>query len=61
MSPEEEHKDMTREEAEALMKKEPGKWCIRPLPIERAFPKVGRNKKCPCGSDRKFKHCCGKS
>jgi len=21
--------------------------------------KVGRNDKCPCGSEKKFKHCCG--
>ena len=21
--------------------------------------KVGRNEKCPCGSDKKYKHCCG--
>lgn len=24
------------------------------------FTKVGRNDKCPCGSGKKFKHCCGK-
>lgn len=23
------------------------------------MPKVGRNEKCPCGSERKFKKCCG--
>jgi uncharacterized protein len=23
-------------------------------------PKVGRNQPCPCGSKRKFKHCCGR-
>ncbi|WP_245813361.1 SEC-C metal-binding domain-containing protein [Roseovarius marisflavi] len=23
--------------------------------------KAGRNEKCPCGSGKKFKHCCGKS
>ena len=23
--------------------------------------KVGRNSKCPCGSGKKFKHCCGKA
>ena len=22
-------------------------------------PRVGRNDKCPCGSGRKYKHCCG--
>jgi preprotein translocase subunit SecA len=26
----------------------------------RALPKVGRNDPCPCGSGKKFKHCCGK-
>ena len=31
-----------------------------PEPIRRAGPKVGRNDPCPCGSGRKFKHCCGK-
>lgn len=25
------------------------------------FPKVGRNKPCPCGSGRKYKNCCGKN
>jgi uncharacterized protein len=25
----------------------------------REEPKVGRNEVCPCGSGRKFKHCCG--
>jgi uncharacterized protein len=27
-------------------------------PIRRRGPKVGRNEPCPCGSGRKFKHCC---
>ena len=26
----------------------------------RIAPKVGRNEPCPCGSGKKFKHCCGK-
>ncbi len=26
----------------------------------RAFRKVGRNDPCPCGSGKKYKHCCGK-
>jgi preprotein translocase subunit SecA len=26
----------------------------------RAAPKVGRNDPCPCGSGKKYKHCCGK-
>jgi SEC-C motif-containing protein len=30
-----------------------------PAPIKSA-PKVGRNDPCPCGSGKKFKHCCGR-
>jgi uncharacterized protein YecA (UPF0149 family) len=26
----------------------------------RSQPKIGRNDPCPCGSGRKYKHCCGK-
>ena len=28
--------------------------------VRRATPKVGRNDPCPCGSGRKYKHCCGR-
>ena len=28
-------------------------------PITRDVPKVGRNDVCPCGSQKKFKKCCG--
>lgn len=28
-------------------------------PIMRDAPKVGRNDPCPCGSQKKFKKCCG--
>lgn len=31
-----------------------------PPPPLRADPKTGRNDPCPCGSDKKFKKCCGK-
>jgi preprotein translocase subunit SecA len=27
---------------------------------KRQVPKVGRNDPCPCGSGKKYKHCCGK-
>jgi uncharacterized protein len=27
-------------------------------PTRRATPKVGRNDPCPCGSGKKYKHCC---
>lgn len=33
----------------------------RVAPIRREEPKVGRNQPCPCGSGKKYKHCCGKS
>ena len=26
----------------------------------RTGPKVGRNDPCPCGSGKKYKHCCGR-
>jgi len=29
-----------------------------PATVRREAPKVGRNDPCPCGSGRKFKHCC---
>jgi uncharacterized protein len=28
-------------------------------PVRRTAAKVGRNDPCPCGSGRKYKHCCG--
>jgi uncharacterized protein len=28
-------------------------------PTRRAWPKVGRNDPCPCGSGKKYKRCCG--
>ena len=27
---------------------------------KEGLPSVGRNQKCPCGSGKKFKQCCGK-
>ena len=32
----------------------------RPTPHQREKPKVGRNDPCPCGSGKKYKHCCGR-
>ena len=29
-----------------------------PAPKKAAGPKVGRNDPCPCGSGKKYKHCC---
>jgi len=42
--------DMVAEAAAAMEK-------ARPV---HAGPKVGRNDPCPCGSGKKYKHCCGK-
>ncbi|MCF7945284.1 MAG: preprotein translocase subunit SecA [Spirochaetia bacterium] len=30
------------------------------IQIKRNTPKVGRNDPCPCGSGKKYKHCCGR-
>lgn len=29
--------------------------------VRRDHPKVGRNDLCPCGSGKKYKHCCGRT
>jgi SEC-C motif-containing protein len=29
-----------------------------PPPVRSAGPKIGRNDPCPCGSGKKYKHCC---
>ncbi|MBM3851946.1 MAG: hypothetical protein FJ399_02185 [Verrucomicrobia bacterium] len=42
-----------------------GRWLFTrtlrsgPAPFRSTAPKVGRNEPCPCGSGKKFKHCCG--
>ena len=43
--------DVVTEASEAVSKAKP----------VRAGPKVGRNDPCPCGSGKKYKHCCGKN
>ncbi len=35
--------------------------CPPRSPVTRSVPKVGRNDPCVCGSERKFKKCCGKN
>ena len=49
----------------ASFKKNDGRWFyeegdIVPKTVIRTGPKVGRNEPCPCGSGKKYKHCCGK-
>ncbi|MBQ6495972.1 MAG: SEC-C domain-containing protein [Firmicutes bacterium] len=29
--------------------------------VRRETPKIGRNDPCPCGSGKKYKHCCGRN
>ncbi|GAB6037687.1 YecA family protein [Fundidesulfovibrio butyratiphilus] len=31
------------------------------IPFRHASRKIGRNEPCPCGSNRKYKHCCGRN
>ena len=50
---------MEREMREKLVRKyqrKMGKPQIKPIKNEK--PKVGRNDKCSCGSEKKYKHCC---
>ncbi|MDR2477596.1 MAG: YchJ family protein [Treponema sp.] len=55
-------KDVHHERAK--FKKENGEWLydeghVAPRTVVRSTPKVGRNESCPCGSGKKYKHCCG--
>ena len=47
--------------AEPAAERGNGQPRTRPETVVRATPKVGRNEPCPCGSGRKYKHCCGKA
>ncbi len=44
--------------------KQDGSWyfldgdTVKPKPIRREGPKIGRNDPCPCGSGKKYKKCC---
>ena len=54
-------KDIHHERAE--FKKENGAWLytegkVFQRTIVRTGPKIGRNDPCPCGSGKKYKHCC---
>jgi SEC-C motif-containing protein len=48
----------------ARFSKKGEKWMYKdgetvPKTVIRTGPKIGRNDPCPCGSGRKYKHCCG--
>ena len=54
-------KDVHHERAQ--FKKENGEWLydegnVSSHTIVRSGPKTGRNDPCPCGSGKKYKHCC---
>ncbi|WP_235857291.1 SEC-C metal-binding domain-containing protein [Xanthomonas cissicola] len=36
-------------------------WQPKGLYADNKGPKIGRNDQCPCGSGRKYKHCCATS
>lgn len=36
----------------------PDGWGLPSQPSRRSRPKIGRNAPCPCGSGKKYKHCC---
>ena len=50
----------------ATFRKEEGKLYyadgkrLRPAPMVRTKPRIGRNDPCPCGSGKKYKKCCGR-
>jgi SEC-C motif-containing protein len=49
----------------ATFKKDNGEWLyeegrVTPKTVVRSSPKIGRNDPCPCGSGKKYKHCCGR-
>jgi len=57
-------RDNHHEKAKFLKKE--GRWLydegiVIPKTVVRTGPKTGRNEPCPCGSGKKFKHCCGRS
>ena len=56
-------KDSHHEKANFV--KRDGRWLydqgsVEAKTIVRTAPKVGRNEPCPCGSGKKYKHCCVK-
>ena len=57
--------DYDHHEVSNFVKKD-GKWFFSDgytpsATVVRDKPKVGRNEPCPCGSGKKYKHCCGRS
>jgi len=38
----------------------PGRPAAKQQTVKREGRKIGRNDPCPCGSGKKYKHCCGR-
>ena len=51
---------MTHDDAAAFDDPEAEAAVKTATPVRRETPKVGRNQPCPCGSGKKYKHCCGR-
>lgn len=48
-----------------MFKKIDGRWIyssgsVAAMTVVREGRKIGRNEPCPCGSGKKYKHCCGR-
>jgi hypothetical protein len=58
----EDEEDWEEEPAPPVWRKPPIKLPSMPSrsPAARTRRKVGRNEPCPCGSGKKYKHCCGR-
>ena len=52
--------DFNKSENSSLFKQSDNKKKNNSSPFIRSEKKVGRNDPCPCGSGKKYKHCCGK-
>ena len=51
---------MTKQDVlEALPQEKPPVVIGGDFTVRRPIPKIGRNVPCPCGSGKKYKHCCG--
>lgn len=54
-----------RHHERARFKRDEGRWTyldgdmVKPKPVVREGPRIGRNDPCPCGSGKKYKKCCG--
>ena len=52
--------DFNKSENSSLFKQSDNKKKNNNSPFIRSEKKIGRNDPCPCGSGKKYKHCCGK-